>query len=237
MQTRARFFAEFQFLTNRRNDVIELDFIVFCEIPKVVKVARLVSGCIGECDRFFGGDLVEGINENGSVFEKVGELRIAAKDRPLFERESEHFVDRDIHFHVIASGKRPGISEVEGVGVDAHARVLPIEGEDDTRFFLNLCVHAFEARTNVFEGQRFEQGEVKIFGEAVIGKVAAFECGASLECKYGMEIGFGECVQKPGKAVIPFEDVFANPQSSGSRETIGKQGDVSLWNHSSAPHS
>lgn len=137
--------------------MIELDFIVFCEIPKVVKVARLASGWIGECDCFFGRNFVEGINENGSVLGKIGELRIAAEDRPFFERESEHFVDRDIHFHIIASGKRPGVAEVEGVSVDAHARVLPVEGEDDARFFLNLCVHAFEARANVFEGERFAQ--------------------------------------------------------------------------------
>jgi hypothetical protein len=31
-------------------------------------------------------------------------------------------------------------------------------------------------------------------------------------------------------------DVFANAQPSGSRETIGKDGDVSLRNHSTAPH-
>jgi hypothetical protein len=30
-------------------------------------------------------------------------------------------------------------------------------------------------------------------------------------------------------------DVFANAERSGSRETIGKHGDVSLRNHSSAP--
>jgi hypothetical protein len=56
--------------------------MVFREIPEVVKVARLVAGGIGESDRFFGGDFVEGIDQNGSIVGKVGELGIAAKDRP-----------------------------------------------------------------------------------------------------------------------------------------------------------
>jgi len=122
LQTFTRFLTEFQFLANRRNDVIEPDFLVFGEIPKVVKVARFVSGWVGESEGFFSGDFVEGIDENDPVFGKIGEFRIAAKDRLLFERERQHFFDSDIHLHVIVSGKRAGIAEVEGMGVESRAR-------------------------------------------------------------------------------------------------------------------
>lgn len=87
------------------------------------------------------------------------------------------------------------------------------------------------------KGSASRKSEVKIFGEAVIGKVAAFECRASLKRKNGVQIGSGECVQEPSEAVIPFEDVFANAKLSVCCETIRKQGDVPLWNHSRAPHS
>ena len=60
---------------------------------------------------------------------------------------------------------------------------------------------------------------------------------ASFEHKDGLQIGFGKCVEQPSEAIAPFEDVFANAKTSAGCETIGKQRDVPLWNHSSAPHS
>jgi len=69
---------------------------------------------VGESDGFLSGDFVEGTDENGPAFGKIGEFRIAAKDRFLFEREREHFFDSDIRLHVIVSGKRASIAEVEG---------------------------------------------------------------------------------------------------------------------------
>jgi hypothetical protein len=110
--------------------------------------------------------------------------------------------------------------------------VSRIDEPEDGRLFLHGGVDVLKARAYVIEGESFAEGEVEIFGKAVIGEVGTLECCASFERKNGLQIGLGECVQEPGEAVIPFEDVFANAQPPCSRETIRKQGDVSPRNHS-----
>jgi len=67
------------------------------------------------------------------------------------------------------------------VGVSAHALVLPVEGEDDARLLSDCGADGIETRTNFFERKRFAESEVKIFREAIVGKVAALQGGASLE--------------------------------------------------------
>jgi hypothetical protein len=62
------------------------------------------------------------------------------------------------------------------VGVSAHALVLPVEGEDDARLLPDWGVDGIETRTNFFKRKRFTQSEVKIFREAIVGKVAALNC-------------------------------------------------------------
>jgi hypothetical protein len=58
---------------------------------------------------------------------------------------------------------------------------LPVEGEDDARLLSDCGVDGIGTRTNFFERKRFTESEVKIFREAIVGKVAALKCGASLE--------------------------------------------------------
>jgi hypothetical protein len=65
------------------------------------------------------------------------------------------------------------------MGIGAHARVLPVKNECDTRFLLRSGVDVFEARVNFFEGKRLVESEVKIFRESVVGKIAALKCRAS----------------------------------------------------------
>jgi len=64
------------------------------------------------------------------------------------------------------------------VGVGAHARVLPVEGEDDARLLCDCGVDRLETRANFFERKRLAESEVKIFREAIVGNVAALQCGA-----------------------------------------------------------
>jgi hypothetical protein len=111
--------------------VVEAHVLVDREMPEIVEVPRFVSGDIGESDGFLGGNFVEGVHQNGPILGEVGELRVPAKNGPVCERERQHLMDGDIRFHVIVSGKRSGIAEVKRVGVGAHARILPGEGEDD----------------------------------------------------------------------------------------------------------
>ena len=42
-------------MADRGNDVIHSHFFVVREVPKIVEVPRLISGRIGEGERFFGG--------------------------------------------------------------------------------------------------------------------------------------------------------------------------------------
>jgi hypothetical protein len=102
-------------LANRGEEVVELEFFVGREIPEIVEIARFVSGGIGESDGFLGGNFVKGVHQNGPILGKVGELRVPAKNGPICERKRQHFMDGDIHLHVIVSGKRSGIAEVKRV--------------------------------------------------------------------------------------------------------------------------
>ena len=201
-------------MTNRGNDLIELYLVVFRQIPQIVEVSRLVSSWIGERDRFFGGNFVERVDENGPVFWKVGELRVSAKHRPVFERERQHLIDGDIDLHVVAHRERPGVAKVERVGVGADARVLAVEREDDARLLLDDRVDRFKACANRFEGERFAESEVQVFRETLVGKVASLQRRASLERKNGLQIGLRERAEEPSETVVPFEDVFANASCS-----------------------
>jgi len=82
-----RFFTEFQSLTNRGKEVVELHFLVDREIPEIVEIPRFVSGWIGESNCFLGSNFVEGVHKNGPIFGNVGELCISAKNGPICERE------------------------------------------------------------------------------------------------------------------------------------------------------
>lgn len=120
--------------------------------------------------------------------------------------------------------------------VDVRARVLPFEGEEDTGMILDERVDALEARAQIFEGDRFPESEIKIFGEPVIGKVAALQGSTAFEGENGLQIGLGERNQEPSQAIVAFENVFSNPHGPAGREAIGKHRDVSLGNQSGAPN-
>jgi hypothetical protein len=107
--------------------------------------------------------------------------------------------------------------------VEVYARVLPAEGEEDAGLFLDCGVDVLQARANFLKGKRFAQSEVQVFREAVIGKLTSLQRCASFETESGSQVRLGERVQEPGETVIPFEDIFADAQPSGSRETIGKR--------------
>jgi hypothetical protein len=62
------------------------------------------------------------------------------------------------------------------VGLGTHARLLPVE--DDARLSCDCCVDRLETRANFFERKHLADSEVKIFREAIVGKVAALQCGA-----------------------------------------------------------
>src|SRR5258708_26462103 len=93
-----------------------MQLVVFRQIPEIVEVSRLVSGWIGERDRFFGGNFVERVDENGPVFWKVGELRLSAKHRPVCDRERQHLIDGDIYLHVVARTEPPCVTKATPVG-------------------------------------------------------------------------------------------------------------------------
>ena len=80
------------------------------------------------------------------------------------------------------------------MGVGAHARVVPVEGEDDARLLCDCGADRLETRANFFERKRLAESEVKIFREAIVGKVAALQCGASLERQNGPQIRFRQRV-------------------------------------------
>jgi hypothetical protein len=80
------------------------------------------------------------------------------------------------------------------VGVGAHARVLPLEGENDARLLCDCGVDRLETCANFIERKRLAESEVKIFRKAIIGKVAAFQCGAPLERQNGSQIRFRQRV-------------------------------------------
>jgi hypothetical protein len=101
---------------------------------------------------------------------------------------------------------------------------------------LDRGVDALKSSANFLEGQRLAQSEVEVFREAVVRKVASLQGRASLESQGGFQLRFGECVQELCEAIISFEDVLTNAEPTTGSETIGEQGDVPLWDHSSAPH-
>jgi hypothetical protein len=80
------------------------------------------------------------------------------------------------------------------VSVGAHARVLAVKSECNTRLLLRSGVDAFESCANLFEGKRLAKSEVKIFREAVVGKIAALESRTSFERKHRPQIRFCERV-------------------------------------------
>jgi hypothetical protein len=121
------------------------------------------------------------------------------------------------------------------MAVDVHPGILAVKGEDDTGLFFNNGVHAFKASPNLLEGYGLSQRKIKILGKTIITEVAALKCGSSLESQDRPQVGLSEAAQKPREAIVSFENVIANPHTALCRETIGKQGNVSLGNHSSAP--
>jgi hypothetical protein len=121
------------------------------------------------------------------------------------------------------------------MAVDVGPGILAVKGEGDTGLFLNSSIHAFKARPNLLKRYWLSQCKIKIFGKTIIAEVAALKCGSSLESQDRPQVRLSEAAQKPGEAIVLFENVFANPHAALSRETIGKQGNVSLGNHSSAP--
>jgi len=134
------------------------------------------------------------VTKNGSIFGNVGELCVPAKNGPICEREKQRLINRDIHLKVTVPGKRSGISEVKRVGVGAHARVLPVEAEDDARLLCDRGVDRLETGANFLERKRLAKSEVKIFREAIVGKVAALQCGAPLERQNRPQIRFRQRV-------------------------------------------
>jgi hypothetical protein len=177
LQVFAGFFTEFQFLANRWKEVVEMHFLVDREIPEIVEIPRFVSGWIGESNCLLGSNFV-GYTRMDRFSGMSANSRISAKNGPICEREKQRLIDRDIHLHVTVPGKRSGISEVKRVGVGAHTRVLPVEGEHDARLLCGCGVDRLETRANFFERKRLAESEVKIFREAIIGKVAALQCSA-----------------------------------------------------------
>jgi hypothetical protein len=112
------------------------------------------------------------------------------------------------------------------LGNKVHYPLLPtpyILKSEVARLFLDHRVDAFEARADFLEGERVAQSEVQVFREAVVGKVASLQRRASFETESGFQVRFGECAQEPGEAVVPFENVFADTQSTCACETIGKK--------------
>jgi hypothetical protein len=96
---------------------------------------------------------------------------------------------------------------------------MPEEGA--TRLLLNSGTNALKARPNFLERQRLAQPKIQIPGKTIIGEVAAFQRRSSLESQCRLQVGFGEAAQKPGEAIIPFENVFPNTHAAGL-ETIGQ---------------
>jgi len=121
------------------------------------------------------------------------------------------------------------------MAVGVRPRVLAVKRECDTGLFLNSGIDAFEARANVLERQRLPQRKIQIFRKPIITKIAALQCGSSLESQDRPQVRLREGAQKPGEAIISFENVFPNAHPAASREAVGKQRNVSLRNQSSAP--
>jgi hypothetical protein len=62
------------------------------------------------------------------------------------------------------------------VGVGAHARVLPVEGEDDARLLCDCGIGRLETGANLFKRRRLAENEVKIFREAIIDHLLLAIC-------------------------------------------------------------
>ena len=75
--------------------------------------------------------------------------------------------------------------------------VLPVEDEDDVRLLCDCGVDRLETCVNFFERKRLAESEVKIFREAIVGKVAALQCGAPLNARTGL-IRVMTCWYVPG---------------------------------------
>jgi hypothetical protein len=143
----------------------ELHFLVDREIPEVVEIPRFVPGWIGKSNCLLGSNFVEGVQKIGPIFGNDGELCISAKNARFARGKNS------ASLIVMAT-----FTKVKRVGVGAHARVLPVEGEDDARLLCDCGIGRLETGANLFKRRRLAENEVKIFREAIIDHLLLAIC-------------------------------------------------------------
>ncbi len=113
----ARFSSEFEFLADRRNEMIHVYSFVRGEVPQVVEITGFVSGWVCESYRFLGGNFSERIDKQGAILRKIGEFFVSPQNWAILEWKYEAFVDGDIDFDVILPGQGARVPEIEGMAV------------------------------------------------------------------------------------------------------------------------
>jgi hypothetical protein len=68
----------------------------------------------------------------------------------------------DVHLHIVASGQRPLVAQVERVGVLVLLAVFPVKGEYNARSVAYGCVDWLKPRFQFVECRGCGQGKVEI---------------------------------------------------------------------------
>jgi len=123
------FLTEAKFLCDCFNEIADFDAGARREIPKVVKVPRLVACPVLESDHFLGCNFVQAVHGDQTVFWYILEFRIGAQNEKLFNRKVENVRDGYIQLHSVRCRQRSFIAEIEGVAVDVSLAILAFKGE------------------------------------------------------------------------------------------------------------
>ena len=78
-------FPEAELICDCSDEIADLDTSARSEESEIVEITWLVSSAVLESHDFFGGDFVEGIRRDRTIFRYVVELCIAAQDRKQFD--------------------------------------------------------------------------------------------------------------------------------------------------------
>jgi len=89
-----------------------------------------------------------------------------------------------------------------------------IESEFDPRCGAKRSEDFFKARLDGRKFHGLKHRKVEIFREAVVSKVAASKCSATLEGEVFAEWMRGECCKEPREAIVPLQDSFRNPSAT-----------------------
>jgi len=84
--------------------------------------------------------------------------------------------------------------------------VVTAEADLDPRHLFRAAERLIEMTPDCFKGDLFAQGEIEILGKAVVGDVAFLDRRAAFEGEDLPERGRGQADEKPGEAVILFQD-------------------------------